>query len=220
MKNKIIEALKNKYKHLGLGEKAFEGAAAFLEPSIKEESEIEAAVASVEPMLKSFQSEADGVRTAKAAAEKRVAELEAQVKELGGTPASKTQPNDDGKDVPAWAQALIDSNKKLSDELAAMKGEKVVNTRKQQLEAIIGKLPEHLRKPYTRIAIPADMSDDDFATMTAEITSEVDGLLKEEGARGAVFGRPRGGGNGVDKEGAEKPTDEEAAAVKEAMGLK
>ena len=106
--------------------KAIEGAAAFLEPSIKEESEIETAIAGVEPILKAFQSDTDGIRTAKTAAEKRLAELEAQVKALGGAPDTKEHEpeTDDDKGTPAWAKALIDSNKKLTERLNSIEGEK------------------------------------------------------------------------------------------------
>ena len=53
-------------------------------------------------------------------------------------------------DTPAWAKAIIDGQKSLSDRLAAIEGDKVTASRKQKFDAIIGKLPEDLRKPYAR----------------------------------------------------------------------
>src|SRR5574344_566826 len=198
MKKKILEALKNKYKNLGLGEKAIEGAAAFLEPSIKDESDIETAIAGVEPLLKAFQSDTDGIRTAKTAAEKRLAELEAQGKKLGGTPA-QTEPggtetggagNDLAQQITAAVQAAV---KPLQDEITSLKSGKVAETRKQKLDAIIGKLPENLRKSYARTPVK-DLSEEDFETLTTEISAEVEELVKDNTAKGAVFGRPVGGG--------------------------
>jgi hypothetical protein len=40
MKEKIIQALKNRYRNLGLSDKAFEGVATHLEPSITDEANI------------------------------------------------------------------------------------------------------------------------------------------------------------------------------------
>src|SRR5574344_45185 len=91
MKKKILEALKNKYKNLGFSEKAFDGVAAYIEPSVKEDTDIETAIAGVEVLLKAFQGEVDKLRTEKTAAEKAAADLVAKVKELGGTPA-QTEP--------------------------------------------------------------------------------------------------------------------------------
>ena len=219
MKKKILEALKNKYKNLGLGEKAIEGAAAFLEPSIKEESDIETAIAGVEPLLKAFQSDTDGIRTAKTVAEKRLAELEAQVKALGGAPETKEDEpeTDDDKSTPAWAKALIDSNKKLTERLNSIEGEKISSTRKQKLDAIIGKLPETLRKSYARTPVK-DLSEEDFETLTTEISAEVEELVKDNTAKGAVFGRPVGGGQ-QSKATAKEATDEEANSVVDRFNL-
>lgn len=59
MKEKILTALLNKYKNLGFDANSFDGVAAYLATTVTEESNIETAIAGVEPMLKSFQSEFD-----------------------------------------------------------------------------------------------------------------------------------------------------------------
>ena len=59
----------------------------------------------------------------------------------GGTPAAGGN-----ETVPAWAQAIIDSNKTLTDRLAKMEGERTTATRKQKLSEVTSKLPEELRK--------------------------------------------------------------------------
>ena len=218
MREKIKKALKTAYAKFGFSEKAFDGVAAYLEPSVKEDADIETAIAGVEGLLKAFQGEADKLRTDKTAAEKRLADLEAKVKELGGAPA-QTEPetNVEDKDTPAWAKALIESNKTLSAKLAALEGDKVSTTRKQKLDAIIGKLPENLRKSYARTPVK-DLSDEEFETLTSEISTEVDELIKDNTAKGAVFGRPVGGGQ-QSKATAKEATDEEADSVVDRFNL-
>ena len=54
-------------------------------------------------------------------------------KPIETTTTTKTEENKD--DVPAWAQALIDSNKNLSDKLTQLETEKAQATRSQQILA-------------------------------------------------------------------------------------
>ena len=222
MKKKILEALKNKYKNLGFSEKAFDGVAAYIEPSVKEDTDIETAIAGVEVLLKAFQGEADKLRTEKTAAEKRLADLEVKVKELGGTPA-QTEPggtetggagNDLAQQITAAVQAAV---KPLQDEITSLKSGKVAETRKQKLDAIIGKLPENLRKPYERTSVD-NLTDEQFTALTGEITTEVEELVKDNTARGAVFGRPVGGGQ-QSKATAKEASDEEANSVVDRFNL-
>lgn len=99
-------------------------------------------------------------------------------------------------ETPAWAKAIIDSNKALQDKISAMEGEKVTTSRKQTLEAITSKLPENLRKSYARTSVE-NLSDDEFEALKTEISTEVDAVATELNAKGAVFGRPaaQSGGN-------------------------
>lgn len=75
------------------------------------------------------------------------------------TTTTKTEENKD--DVPAWAQALIDSNKNLSTELWALKQEKLQATRQEQIMAKAKEygIPETFAKRY---AIPDDADLDTF----------------------------------------------------------
>lgn len=92
MKAKILASLKNKYAHLGFGERAFDGVADYLSKTVEKEEDIETAILGVESLLKAFQADADKVRTEKASAEKRLSELQDQVKTLGGAPDRKDEP--------------------------------------------------------------------------------------------------------------------------------
>lgn len=85
MKQKILEALKQGHKNLGLSEEAFERVATFGETFITSEEQIETFVNGAGAILKAEQSAADKVR-AKAAEEKKaleakLAELEAKLNE-------------------------------------------------------------------------------------------------------------------------------------------
>lgn len=83
MKTKILEALKTEYKTLGLGEKAFDGVAAFLEKTITKEEDIVTAVkeAHVMNLLKGFQADSDGIRTARQKAEKDLADKQKELED-------------------------------------------------------------------------------------------------------------------------------------------
>lgn len=122
-------------------------------------------------------------------------------------------------DTPAWAKAIIDGQKSLSDRLAAIEGDKVTASRKQKFDAIIGKLPEDLRKPYARTDIKS-ISDEEFDTLLSEVGTEVEELAKTANARGAVFGRPAtGGATKTTTNGVKEATDEEAQRVVDGMNI-
>ena len=106
-----------------------------------------------------------------------------------GTTVQQQQAGGAQEQAPAWAQALIDSNKKLNDRLDKMDGERTTATRKQQLSTIIEKLPENLRKAYERTPVN-DLTDEQFNALVGEITTEVNGIVSEVQAKGAVFGKP------------------------------
>lgn len=212
MKTKILEALKNKYKNLGFGEKAFDGVASFLSTSVKEEKDIETAISGVEVLLKGFQSDTDKTRSEKAAAEKKLAEIEAKMKELeGGTTNSSgtgSEPIESKDQTPAWGKKLFENMESLTKELTTLKSEKTVSTRTAQLNAIIKDLPESLKKPYSRMSIK-DLSDEDFTKLTTEVSTEVKGIIEDSVAKGAVFGTPSTtGANSIGKKEATKEETE------------
>lgn len=67
-------------------------------------------------------------------------------------PAPPTPPK--GDDVPSWAQAILDSNKKLEGELEAIKTGKVIETKKQTASELFSKsevlkrIPEGIRQNW------------------------------------------------------------------------
>lgn len=191
MKEKILAALKTKYKNLGFGEKALDGVATYLTTSVTEESQIETVTAGVEGLLKMFQSEQDALRGSKTDADKRLADLQKQVEQIIGGKKEPEPPKNEnlGDDVPAWAKAIVEQNKKLAEQLNRISAEKITNSRKAQIDELIKGLPEHLKKPYARMNID-NVSDEDFAKQVDEIKGEVESISKELGKSGAVFGVP------------------------------
>lgn len=113
MKDKILSALKTKYKNLGFGDKAFEGVAEYLSRSVTEESQIETAIAGVETILKSFQGDIDKVRTEKSELQRKYDELE---KSQGGTSKKEAEPDQ----MPDWFKAYKEEQDK---KLEALQGE-------------------------------------------------------------------------------------------------
>lgn len=115
MKQKLLNALKEGYKNLGLAESAFERVAAFGETFITSDEQIESFVKAAEAMLKAEQSAADKVRTELNAKIKGLegekADLEAK---LNGNQSTEVKPEDDK--VPAWAQQLLEQNKALAEQ--------------------------------------------------------------------------------------------------------
>lgn len=128
----------------------------------------------------------------------------------GGTQTVQTQ-SAGSEQVPAWAQALIDSNKTITERLNKMDGDRTTATRKQQLSTIIEKLPENLRKAYERTPVDG-LTDEQFNTLVGEITTEVDGIVNDTRAKGAVFGRPAAQNGGSSSQGSEL-TKEQIEAI-------
>ena len=128
-----------------------------------------------------------------------------------GTETEKNKSEGEGAEaVPEWAKTLIDTNKALSERIAKMETERMTSTRKQQLNEVIGKLPENLRKAYERTPVD-NITDDEFNTLIGDITKEVDGIVKATTQRGAVFGRPSATGNQGNQDGT--LTKEQEAAI-------
>lgn len=99
------------------------------------------------------------------------------------TGGSATNPTTGGTDeAPAWAKSLI-------ERIDRMENAKTTETRTQQLNAVIGKLPDNLRKAYEHL--PVDKyNEEDFNKLIGDITTEVEGIADDTAAQGAVFGKP------------------------------
>lgn len=232
MKQKIIAALAAKYE--GVSEKILGRIAEKLAKTVTTDEEAQTAVGGV-----SFQQvlEAYGDSRATEAQQTAVRNYEAKYGLKDGVrkpaeggdpdanPAPDPQPNkkaDGGNEIPAWANALIESNKALNERITAMQGERVTADRKGQLAEIYSALPQSVRKAYERTPVNA-LSDEEFQTLKDEVAAEVAEFSKETAARGAVFGKPTVQGGSGDRRtvasGGKEAAAEEVDAVAERLGV-
>lgn len=220
MKKIILEALKAKFE--GVSESVLDRIAAKLAKTVKNEEEATTTVEGV-TLQQLFDSYGDSrateaQQTAVSNYEKKYGLKDGAKVKTGGAPdGEEDEPGQKGgDDTPAWAKAIISSVKTLSDDVAAMKGEKVTATRRQQIDEIIKDLPDAMRRPYSRITLK-DLSDDEFEALKDEIKGDVAGLEKEEKQDGAVFGKPPvKPGRTTD---VKEASDKEADAVVDRLGI-
>ena len=135
MKTKLLNALKQGYKKLGLADSAFERVATFGETFITSDEQIQNFVTMAEPLLKAEQSAADRVRT----------ELNSRIKELEGEKESleaklknvnveEVVEDPKGEDISeVISNAIAEAIKPISDELSAFK---LSQSQKSAVEAL------------------------------------------------------------------------------------
>lgn len=190
----IIEALRNRFA--GVSDAILNRIADKLDKTVKAQEEVATAVAGVtfQQVLESYGDSraTEAQQTAVRNYESKYGLKDGVKVDNGGQPQepNPAEPTSQGgEQTPAWAKALIDSQKTIAERLNAIEGERTTATRKQKLAAIIEKLPENLRKPYDRTPVEG-LSDEDFNSLLTEVTTEVESIVKDSNARGAVFGRP------------------------------
>lgn len=190
MRQKILKALKTKYSSKGLSDKALDGVAAFLEKTVTDEAQIDAAIseASVESLVNIYQSEADALRSAKAKAEKDLADYKAAHPEK-----DPAVPKDDkgGGGDDQMAQVLKEL-KELKDRAAAD------DTRRRNSELMAGvrkALKDGNRglDPLLDIVLrnPVIGAEDTVESLTKRYETEYDSTYKSLYGDGAV---PSAGG--------------------------
>lgn len=222
-KQQILEALQAKFKGGNAG--VLNWIATQLAKTVKAADQVQAAVDGITQEYVSMM-EGYGDSRATSSAQTAVTNYETKHGIKDGKPVQKpaeqqgagaqppvTKPQG-GAEVPAWAQALIDSNKTLTERLAQFETERTTTTRKSQLSAVIAKLPEKLRKPYERIPLDS-LKDEEFNSLITEVTTEVDGINADMRQNGAIFTPPASAQQGS---GA-KATDAEVDAVVAKLNL-
>lgn len=158
MKEKIKSALETKYKNLGFGDKAFDGVASYLSKTVKEEKDIDTAIADVEDLLKSFQGDIDKVRNEKSTLQKELDELKAK-----GEKKPDEKKTEEKDDLEARLDALLEAKMKpLQDKLS---GYEAKETKAARQSLILSKAKE-LKISQERIDEGFVISDDaDEATI-------------------------------------------------------
>lgn len=101
MRKEILNQLKTRFFKYGLSDSVLEKIAAWLEPSVKEEKDIETAISGVEPVLSLFQSGEDAHKQKKLSLEARIKELEKQV------PKKHEGEEDEDNDKPLTKQDIL-----------------------------------------------------------------------------------------------------------------
>lgn len=182
MFEKILKELKTKYANLGLSETILKAKAKQIEKAVKTEEEITDAVAGVEDDLAIFQSFADQNRTLA----KKIEELE---KGKGADPKPEPtnpkpedpKPAPTGDEIPAWAKAIIDSNKTLTESLTAIKEKETAQTNAQKLQT---KLDELKVSKTIQALIPAGLTfenDEAIVTFATDMKTKSDAIAQEFG---------------------------------------
>lgn len=138
MKTKLLNALKQGYKKLGLAEEAFERVATFGETFITSDEQIQNFVTMAEPLLKAEQSAADRVRTELNSRIKELEgekeSLEAKLKDVKVEEVEEVVEDKKGEDISeVISKAIAEAIKPISDELSAFK---LSQSQKSAVEAL------------------------------------------------------------------------------------
>lgn len=200
MKQKLLLLLKTLFASKGFSQKALEGLADILAPNLTEEStqeEINAAIEGIAPMTAVMQAEIN--RQVNEAKKPKVEDPK---------PTDPVDPTPAPSDMPDWAKALVESNKALLQTVTEIKGEKVVNTRKAQLEAKLKDVsPAYKADKLADFELMTFKDDESFGSYLSAIEQRAADFVSQEPAFGAD--RPAGG--------AGKPAAKEKVASKESI---
>ncbi len=212
MKKAILEALKAKFQ--GVSDNILDRIATKMAKTAATEEQVKEAVENY-----TLQQVIDGYADSRAneAQQTAVKNYESKYHLKDGAkleeplpPTPPTPQPGEGNDIPEWAKALQETNKRLSEKLAAFEKGNLTASRKKQLTDITSKLPESMRKAYDRIIVDT-YSDEDFTNLLNEVTTETDTILTETKQAGAVFGgnnaRSNQGGGAITPKATEKELD-------------
>lgn len=189
VKQQVFMRLKPKARAFGFNKDELMGVAVniannlqFEEDALEDEinAEIDKQVDAVIPFLRLAQTNANRV------IEKTRKELLPQEaeEEPNKTNPVKTETKTDPDEMPAWAKALIESNKALTEKVASMQGEKTLNARQARLEAILkdtGTFGTRTLKSFAKMSFDTDEEFDDFV---AEVESDLKSYNQERANAG------------------------------------
>ncbi len=210
MRKEILEALKAKFT--GVSDTILDRVAKKLADTVTNAEEVAAAVEGVtfQQVLESYGDSraTDAQKTAVANYEKKH-NLKNGVKleENGGgekPQPQETKPKENEEQTkvaeektPAWAQVLIDDNKKLKEQIAAMQGEKTASTRRAALAKVLEGAPDKIKARFEKDFDRLNFKDDeDFNAWLGETTTDVKDLTSEFQSKGGVVSQPKGGNKG------------------------
>lgn len=211
MYKEILEQLKTKFS--GVSEKILDRIAKKLAETVTKSEDVNTAVDGVtfQEVLESYGDSraTDATKTAVLNYEKKHGLKDGVKVDTQQQQQVEIKPDEN---TPAWAVALANSVKVLTDEVSHIKVERVASTRRQQMTEVLAKLPENLRKGYERIDLEK-MDDEAFSGLLAEVTGEVGEIVKDTSAKGAAFGVPAVTYQGVQGQQAQEASDDQVDAV-------
>lgn len=177
--------------------------------------------AAAEKMLDEAKREAD--RRATEATKTAVENYEKKHNLKDGKPSSSEPPSppavepSKAEEAPAWAKAIVESNKALQAKVDALEKGKVTDGRKAVFDKMVAKLPDSLRVAYSRTSYQ-DLSNDDFEKLKGEIEKEIDDIVKDQKTKGATFS-PRASDSGKTLDSDEASEEDLGAVMKVSPGL-
>lgn len=211
MYKEILEQLKTKFS--GVSEKILDRIAKKLAETVTKSEDVKTAVDGVtfQEVIESYGDSraTDATKTAVLNYEKKHGLKDGVKVDTQQQQQVEIKPDEN---TPAWAVALANSVKALTDEVSHIKTERVASTRRQQMTEVLAKLPENLRKGYERIDLEK-MDDEAFSGLLAEVTGEVGEIVKDTSAKGAAFGVPAVTYQGVQGQQAQEASDDQVDAV-------
>jgi len=196
MKTKLIEGLKTKFD--GVQDSVLNRIAEKLAKTVANEDGVATAIEGV-TLQQVIDSYADSRATEATQSAVSNYEKKHNIKD-GKLVVADPKPADqktviENDDTPAWAKGLIESNKVLSEKLAAIEGEKMVKSRKELLDAAIEKAPDHLKSRYTKDFDRLNFKDDaEYQEWLTDLKTDAETYAAEMTAQGIVFTKPKGGG--------------------------
>ena len=210
MKKEILEALAAKFE--GVSSAVLDRIANKLAKTITKTEDIATAVegVTIQQIIDSY-TDSRVTEASETARKNAVNDYESKYGLKDGVKTVDNNPQGtQGANVDATQQLM----QQLMQRIATLESANATENRKQQLDAVISRLPEPLRKPYSRIALDT-MKDEDFTAMLGEITADVETIVKESSAKGGVFGQPKAPFNVVNKT---ELTDAQKAAISHRNG--
>ena len=214
MIQEIINALTTKFP--GVDAKIISRYAAKIAKTVTTSEEVTTAVegVTIQNIIESYGDSraTDASQTAVSNYEKKHGLKEGKKVE-GGGPKEENEPTPKGDDTPAWAKKLISDNEELRRELTTLKGGRIEDTRKKQLDGILNRskredYKSRITKDFGRITFK---DDEDFNAWLEEVKTDVDSQEKETKVKGVVFKTP--GSTRESQEPTEKPSKEELDSV-------
>ena len=195
MKQIILNALKTKYP--GVSESILDRIADKMAKTVTSAEQAQTAVDGVtfQQVLESY-----GDSRATQAQQTAVHNYEQKYGLKDGVKLETQQQQQNGgaeaNEIPAWAKAIIDTNKTIVDRMNKLDEDRITSTRRQQIDKLVENLPENLKKAYGRTPVDS-LTDDQFTALVGEITAEVSDISTTITQKGAVFGQPANNGGAV-----------------------